>query len=317
MATTAFFPSGVISKAKFADGLRDRRLPQVVEEIYRLLRLVKRVCSQRTAIARSRCTAMHRHTSRKSRMYQGKIAKGISDLPKKLLTGIFEHLGSFQGPVLMALDDKRLEDLPKAFRCGFILPSDRIHIRGEAGTDWDKHNRPQTRIPMILGLRSVCRNTFVLWYDNHMLEDSRSQNVWAISASVREDRYNLVDFKIRYKPILKDGLAQPFGNADEIGFDYEEVVHLGASHNTGKIIFDIDAPCDRTFVKKWINNQLFLHDGGHLAVRTFRLKFDPGTHARELSRQWLSDIFQHLHKRGVGRKTDSNTLVLDWNARDL
>ncbi|KAI4956206.1 hypothetical protein J4E91_000417 [Alternaria rosae] len=244
--------------------------------------------------------------------------------------GIFEHLGLFQGPVLMALDDTRLDDLPKAFRCRFIFPSDRIHIKGEADADLDKHNMPQTRIPMILGLRRVCRvwsemvqdvffqNTFVFWYDNHMLEDSRSQNVWAISTSVREDRYNLVDFKVRYKPILKDGLAQPFVSSDEIGFEYEEVVHLGASHNTGRIIFDTDAPCDRTFVNKWINNQLFLDDGGHLAVRAFRLNLDPGTHARELSRQWLSGIFQHLHERGiVGRETGSDTLLLDWNARDL
>lgn len=58
------FPTGVISKAKFSDGLRDRRLPQAVEGITRLFRLAKRVCSQRTAIAISRCTAMHRHTSR-------------------------------------------------------------------------------------------------------------------------------------------------------------------------------------------------------------------------------------------------------------
>ncbi|KAI4653739.1 hypothetical protein J4E93_001506 [Alternaria ventricosa] len=260
-----------------------------------------------------------------SRVYGGMVAKGIFDLPQELLNKIFKHLGLFEGPVLMALDDTRLDDLPKAFRCRFVLPINRTHIRG-VGRDWDKDARPHTSIPEILGLRKVCRvwgemvqdvffqNTFVFRYDNHMPKDSMSQNVWAISTSVREDRYNLVDFKVHCEPNSKNRLAQRF----EIGFDYEEeVVHLGASRNTGRMIFGTDAPCHRTFVKKWINNQLFLDDGGHLAVRAFRLKFDPGTHGRELSRQWLSDIFQHLHKRGVSRKIDSKTLLLDWDARAL
>ncbi|KAI4607376.1 hypothetical protein J4E80_009771 [Alternaria sp. BMP 0032] len=159
--------------------------------------------------------------------------------------------------------------------------------------------------------------TFAL--PTHRINIDRCMNVWAISTSMREDRYNLADFKIRFNLILTDGVVQPFEGSDEIGFDYEEeVVHLGASRNTGRMIFGTDAPCDRTFVKKWINSQLFLDDGGHLAVRAFRLKFDPGTHARELSKRWLSDIFQHLHRRGIrGISAGSNTLLLDWNARDL
>ncbi|KAI4929567.1 uncharacterized protein J4E92_005232 [Alternaria infectoria] len=159
--------------------------------------------------------------------------------------------------------------------------------------------------------------TFAL--PTHRINVDRCMNVWAISTSMREDRYDLADFKIRFNPILTDGVAQSFEGSDEIGFDYEEeVVHLGASVNTGRMIFGTDTPCDRTFVKRWLNSQLFLDDAGHLAVRAFRLKFDPGTHAREVSKQWLSDIFKHLHRRGIGGKSaGSNTLLLDWNARDL
>jgi len=268
----------------------------------------------------------------RSSIHRGKTAKGIADLPIELLNRIFEHIGLFEGPILLALKTKRVTHPAQRFYCKYMLPSHRGKIGGEVGADWHKDVRPDIGIPNVLSLRKVCRawgdmirdvffqNTFVFRYDDHMLKGSRSQNVWAISTSVREDRYSLVDFKIRCKPILQDGLAQPFGESDEIGVDYEEeVVYLGASHNADRMIFGTDASCDRTFVvKKWINSQLFLDDGGHLAVRAFRLKFDPGTHARELSKQWLSDIFQHLHRRGIGgRGTGSNTLLLDWNARDL
>jgi len=146
-----------------------------------------------------------------------------------------------------------------------------------------------------------------------------SQNVWAISTLMREDRYNLADFKIRFNPILKDGVAQPFQGSGEIGFDYEdEMVYLEASCGARRIVFGTDDSRDRTSHGTWVNSQLFLENRGHLGVRAFRLKFDPGTHARELSKQWLSDIFQHLHRRGIGGKSaGSNTLLLDWNARDL
>ncbi|KAI4670215.1 uncharacterized protein J4E79_000496 [Alternaria viburni] len=265
-----------------------------------------------------------------SRIYPGTTAKGITDLPAEVLDKIFKRVGLFGGPIIMALKDQQSAHAPSRFHATFALPTHRINIDRCMVSDWDTQLHPCTKIPKILDLRRVCRkwgdmirdvffqNTFVFRCEDHG-HGSMSQNVWAISTSMREDRYNLADFKIRFNPILTDGVVQPFEGSDEVGFDYEEeVVHLGASRNTGRMIFGTDAPCDRTFVKKWINSQLFLDDGGHLAVRAFRLKFDPGTHARELSKQWLSDIFQHLHRRGIGGKSaGSNTLLLDWNARDL
>jgi len=58
---------------------------------------------------------------------------------------------------------------------------------------------------------------------------------------MREDRYSLANFKIRFDPILKDRVAQPFEGSDEIGFDYEdEMVYLGASCGIRRIVFGTD-----------------------------------------------------------------------------
>jgi hypothetical protein len=264
-----------------------------------------------------------------SSIYPGKTTKGIADLPGELLNEIIKRVGLFEGPVLMALSKSRNENSPRHFRYRFMLPSHRAVIGGYAGAGWNEAIAPYKRMPKILHLRKVCRvwnemvrdvffqNTFVFRYGNHV-NGSRAQNVWSISTSMREDRYKLADFNIRFIPIMGSGVAQPFSASGGIAFQYaEEVVHLGASCNAGRMVFGTDAPCDRSFVRKWISNQLFLDSGGHLAVRAFRLEFDPGPHALELSRLWLSDIFQCLYHRGIGDKqAGGETLLLDWSDRD-
>jgi hypothetical protein len=81
------------------------------------------------------------------------------------------------------------------------------------------------------------------------------------------------------------------------------------------MVFGTDSPWDRISDRTKINDQLFRDSNGQLVVRAFRSRFNTGTPITELSTQWVSDIFQCLHQRGIAGKQDSgNTLLLGRNA---
>jgi hypothetical protein len=262
-------------------------------------------------------------------IYPGKTANGLSDMPAELLNKIFKNVGLFEGPVLMALSFRIHSDDRICFRCRLVPPSHRAWVGGIANYDWTVSDLDFERIPKVLYLRHVCRiwgdmildvffqNTFVFQYERtNLMADSRSQDLWIISTSMREDRYNLANFNIRFIPVMENEVTRPLVEADGIGFTYEEEsVHLGASCDADRMVFGTDSPWYRISDRTKINDQLFRDSNGQLIVRAFRLRFNIGTPITELSTQWVSDIFQCLHQRGIAGKQDSgNTLVLGRNA---
>jgi hypothetical protein len=130
---------------------------------------------------------------------------------------------------------------------------------------------------------------------------------------MRDDRYDLANFNIRFSPVAENGVIEPLEEADRIGFTYEEEsIHLGASCVAGRMVFGSEAPCDRISDMTKINDQLFRDSNGQLVVRAFRLHFDFGSPKIELPTQSIKAIFQCLHQRGIAGNQDSgNTLLLD------